>query len=170
MLLVRIAHCKQKEDESVQSYSNDMHLLFAQSEYPEALRRDALLSNLKPSLHKKVLLSIPRTAAEVVEHVVFTETQEVGARTVDRLKEWENSQTMAKADPVDRITKSLEKITLSWTNMMNRTEPRQPTSDRARLPNRNVGLNAANSQSYKCSQYRQGSRLSPRSTSRTSPD
>ena len=57
-----------------------MHLLFAQSEYPEALRRDALLSNLKPSLHKKVLLSIPHTAAEVVEHAVFIETQEGGAR------------------------------------------------------------------------------------------
>ncbi len=67
-ILVRIAHRKQKEDESVQSYSDDMHLLFAQSEYPEALRRDALLSNLKPSLHKKVLLSIPRTATEVVDH------------------------------------------------------------------------------------------------------
>ena len=74
-----------------------MHLLFAQSEYPEALRRDALLSNLKPSLHKKVLLSIPSTAAEVVEHAVCIETQECGSRTVERLKEWENSQSMASS-------------------------------------------------------------------------
>jgi len=90
-ILVRIAHRKQKQDESVQSYNDDVHLLFAQSEYPEALRRDALLSNLKPSLHKKVLLSIPRTAAEVVEHAVCIEAQEGGSRTVERLKEWENS-------------------------------------------------------------------------------
>lgn len=44
-------------------------------------------------------------------------------RTLERLKEWENSQSMAKTDPVDRITKSLDKMTLSWTNMMTGQSP-----------------------------------------------
>ena len=56
-VMARIMYRKQREDESVQSYTDDMALMFSQSLFPDAVKRDLLLQNLKPSLRKQVIIS-----------------------------------------------------------------------------------------------------------------
>lgn len=60
-VMARINHSKQDDLEPVQSYFDDMHLLLGQTALPDALKRDILLQNLKPSLRNQVILSIPNT-------------------------------------------------------------------------------------------------------------
>ena len=84
-IMARIQHRKQREDESVQSYADDMHMMFSQSAFPEALKRDLLLDNLKPSLRTQVLASIPTTMQDVIANALFLEERASGAAT-ERLR------------------------------------------------------------------------------------
>lgn len=61
-ILVHVQHRKQQESESVQSYADDMNMLFAQSAFPDAMRMDIMLDNLKPSLRRRVATIIPISA------------------------------------------------------------------------------------------------------------
>ena len=121
-IMARIQHRKQREDESVQSYTDDMNMLFAQSVFPEAMKRDLMLDNLKPSLRRQVLASIPTTIEQVIANATFLEDKVVGI-SLEKIKTWEQQRTNAKQDPVDRITRSMEKMTLAMSNNFNRQEP-----------------------------------------------
>ena len=47
-VMVRILHRAQQEDESVQSYVDDMNLLFSQSVFPNAMKRDVVAKSEIP--------------------------------------------------------------------------------------------------------------------------
>ena len=53
-IMTRIQHRQQYEDESVQSFADDMTMLMNKSALPESLKRDMLLKNLKPSLREQI--------------------------------------------------------------------------------------------------------------------
>ena len=120
--MARIQHQKQREDETVQSYNDDINMLFAKSVFPEAMQRDLMLDNLKPSLRRQVLASIPTTIEQVIANATFLESKAVGI-SPEKTKTWEQQHTSAKQDPVDRITRSMEKMTPAMSNNFNRQGP-----------------------------------------------
>ncbi len=128
-IMARIQHRKHREDESVQSYADDMNMMFAQSVLPEAMKRDLLLENLKPSLRKQVMLSIPTTIDEVITNATFLEEKFAGI-TPEKLKVWEQQRNPSKGDQVDRLTRAMDKMCIAFTNAN-----RPGSNDRA-MPNR----------------------------------
>ena len=60
-------------NESVQSYSqfDDMTMMLAQSAFPDVLKRNLLIDNLKPSLRRQLLSPIPTTIEQVIEDALF---------------------------------------------------------------------------------------------------
>ena len=123
----RIQHRKQHDDESVQSYADDMNMMFSQSVFPEPMKRDLLLENLKPALRKQVITSIPKTMDEVINNARFLEEKANGV-TPEKLKQWEQQHNNSKGDQVDRLTKAMDKMSIAFAN-------RQEFPDRA-APNR----------------------------------
>lgn len=112
-IIARIQHRKQREDESVQAYAEDM--MFAQCNFPEVLKRNLLIDNLKPSLRKQVVSSIPTTIEQVITNAVFLEETAVGIPS-EKIKGWEQQRRRSKTDAIDHITKSMDKTTLALSN------------------------------------------------------
>jgi len=88
-----------------------MHMMMAQSVFPGVLKRDLLLDNMKPSLRKQVMTSIPTTVEEVIVNALFLEERAAGA-TPGKFKGWEQQRYNSKTDPIERITKSMEKMSM----------------------------------------------------------
>ncbi|KAA6420403.1 MAG: hypothetical protein FRX49_09565 [Trebouxia sp. A1-2] len=118
-ILARITHRKQHENENVQAYVDEMNMLFSQTNIPDAMKSDILTDNLKPSLRTQVVATIPRTMQQVIDNATYLEERANGA-VADRLKRWDQQQHRSSSDPVERITKSMEKMTLALNNNFNR--------------------------------------------------
>ena len=113
--IARIQHRKQRDDESVQSYADDMNMMFNQSVFPEPMKRDLLLENLKPALRKQVITSIPNTIDEVITNARFSEEKANGV-TPEKLNQWEQQRNNSKGDQVDCLTKAMDKMSIAFTN------------------------------------------------------
>ena len=109
-IMARIYHRKQGQEEPVQSYFDDMHLLFAQATLPDALKRDALLQNLKPSLRKRVILSIPNTKEDVMNNAIFLERKLCGETSADQIAR--QQPTTQKLGKMDRLTRAMDRMSL----------------------------------------------------------
>ena len=118
-IMARIQHRKQCEDESVQSYADDMHMMMAQSVFPDVLKRDLLLDNMKPSLRKQVMTSIPTTVEEVIANALFLEERAAGA-TPEKTKQREQQRYSSRMDLIERLTKSMEKMSMVLYNCFHR--------------------------------------------------
>ena len=118
-VITRIQPRKQREDESVQSYADEMHTLFAQSDFPEILKEICCSTILKPSLRKQVLNTIPNAIQEVVDNALFLEERAAGV-TSERIKGWEQHRKESKLDPVERITRSMDKLSIAVNDNSNR--------------------------------------------------
>lgn len=119
-VMTRIQHRKQLEDESIQSYADDMILMFAQSGFPEIMKRDLLLDGLKPSLRKKVLASIPSTVQDVIDNAMFLENKAHGAAQ-EKMKAWEEQRHYTKRDPIECITRSMDKLSGAVLHLFNKS-------------------------------------------------
>ena len=114
-IIARIKHRKQAENESVQLYADDMIMMFAQSELPHALRRDALLNNLKPGLKEDVMVTMPSTIEQVIANATFLEEKSVGVLP-EKLKAWEQQRVASRQNPIERLTRSMEKMSIATAN------------------------------------------------------
>ena len=133
-IIARIQHRKQHEEECVQSYIDDMNMMFAQSVFPEVLKRNLLIDNMKPSLRKQVLSSIPTTIEHVIENALFLEDTAAPV-TSEKIRGWEQQSSHSKLDPVDRITKAMDKLTLALSGNCDRqSEYSRVSLDRSRVP------------------------------------
>jgi len=118
-LIARIRHRRQAENESVQSYVDDMNMMFAQSAFPENWRRDMLLNNLKAGLRDDVIATIPATAEQVIANATYLE-QKSAAVTPEKLK-WERCMPN-KQNAAERLTRSLENMSRCVANYWSRQE------------------------------------------------
>ncbi|DBA71429.1 TPA: hypothetical protein ACH3X2_011228 [Trebouxia sp. C0005] len=147
-ILARVTHRKQRGDTNVQSFADEMNMLYSKQTVPGAMKIDIriLIDNLKPALHAQVEATIPKTLEQVVENAVYLEKQAVGAVT-DRLKLWEQQHKSNSSDPIERITKFMEKVTLAMNNNFRRNAPcvtvHPPTG-----PHRHPGLPKAQSSAW----------------------
>ncbi|KAA6425797.1 MAG: hypothetical protein FRX49_04172 [Trebouxia sp. A1-2] len=109
-ILARVTHRKQRRDTNVQSFVDEMNMLYSETSVPGAMKIDIriLIDNLKPALRAQVEATIPKTLEQAVENAVYLEKQAVGAVT-DRLKLWEQQHKSNSSDPIERITKFMEK-------------------------------------------------------------
>ena len=124
-IIARIQHRKQREDESVQAYAEDMNMMFAQCQFPEVLKRNLLIDNLKPNLRKQVVSSIPTTIEQVITNAIFLEETAVGV-TSEKIKGWEQQRSHSKTDAIDRITKSMDKMTIALSHNFSRQDDQHP--------------------------------------------
>lgn len=124
-IIARIQHRKQREDESVQAYAEDMNMMFAQCQFPEVLKRNLLIDNLKPNLRKQVVSSIPTTIEQVITNAIFLEETAVGVMS-EKIKGWEQQRSHSKTDAIDRITKSMDKMTIALSNNFSRQNDQHP--------------------------------------------
>ncbi len=108
-IIAHIQHRKQAENESVQLYADDMIIMFAQSELPHALRRDVLLNNLKSGLKEDVMVTMPSTVEQVIANATFLEEKSVGVLP-EKLKAWEQQRVVSRQDPIECLTRSMEKM------------------------------------------------------------
>ena len=122
-ILARITHRKQRENKNVQAYVDETNMLFSQTSIPEAMKSDILIDNLKPSLRTQVVATIPETMDEVITNAIYLEERATGA-VANRLKVWEQHQTRSSSDSVERITKSMERMTMALNNNYNRQDVR----------------------------------------------
>ena len=120
-IIARINHRKQAENESVQLYADDMIMIFAQSELPHALRRDALLNNLRPGLNEDVMGTMPSTTEQVIANATFLEEKSVDVLP-EKLKAWEHQRITSRQDPIERLTRSMEKMSIAVANYWSRQE------------------------------------------------
>ncbi len=120
-IIARIKHRKQAENESVQLYADDMIMMFAQSELPHALWRDALLNNLKSGLKEDVMVTVPSTIEQVIANATFLEEKSVDVLP-EKLKAWEQQQIASRQDPIKRLTRSMEKMSIAVANYWSRQE------------------------------------------------
>ena len=96
-VMARITHRKQREDETVQSYVDEMSMLFSQSEIPDAMKQDLMLDNLKPSLRKQVVATIPKTLEEVISNATYLEERANGLSS-EKVKAWEKEHSHKRMD------------------------------------------------------------------------
>ena len=120
-IIARIKHRKQAENESVQLYADNMIMMFAQSELPHDLRRDALLNNLKPGLKEDVMVTMPSTIEQVIANATFLEDKSLGVLP-EKLKAWEQQQIACRQDPIECLTRSIEKMSIAIANHWRRQE------------------------------------------------
>ncbi len=120
-IVARIKHRKQAEHESVQLYADDMIMMFAQSALPHALRQDALLNNLKSGLKEDVMVTMPSTVEQVIANATFLEEKSV-AVSPEKLKAWEQQRVASRQDPIERLTRSMEKMSIAVANYWSRQE------------------------------------------------
>ena len=65
-------------------------MMCAQSALPYALRRDALLNNLKPGQKEDVMVTMPSTVEQVIANATFLE-EKSGGVLPEKLKTWEQA-------------------------------------------------------------------------------
>ena len=133
-IIARIQHRKQREDESVQTYIDDMNMMFAHIAFPDVLKRNLLIDNMKPSLRTQILNSIPTTVEQVIENALFLE--ETAATVIsEKIRGWEQQSSNSKLDPIDRITKAMDKLTLALSGDPDRqNEYSRVSRDRSHVP------------------------------------
>ena len=95
-----------------------MHMMMAQSVFPDVLKRDLLLDNMKPSLRKQVMTSIP-TIEEVIANALYLEERAAGA-TPQKTVQREQQRSSTRTDPIERLTKSMEKMSMVLYNCFHR--------------------------------------------------
>lgn len=78
-LMLRLQHRTQQENESVQSYADNITLLFMQTGFPAAAQRDVFLYNLQPSLRNWVTNTCPDDLQEAIRRAAFLEAQDSAA-------------------------------------------------------------------------------------------
>ena len=66
IILVSVRHRKQQENETVQTYIDEMSMLLSQSSIPEAMKQDLMLENMKPDLRKQVTATIPKSLQDII--------------------------------------------------------------------------------------------------------
>ena len=93
--------------------------MFAQCNFPGVLKRNLLIDNLKPSLRKQVVSSIPTTIEKVITNAVFLEETAVGM-TSEKIKGWQQQCSHSRTCAIDRITKSMDKMTLALSHNFSR--------------------------------------------------
>ena len=131
-ILARITHRKQRETENVQAYVDEVNMLFSQTNIPNAMKSDILLDSLRPSLRTLVVATIPKSMEEVITNATYLQEKATEA-VANRLKMWEQQQTRSSSDPVERITKSTDRMSMALNNNYNRQAPRyadKPNFDR----------------------------------------
>ena len=159
--MARIQHRKQREDESVQSFADEMIMLLSQIPLPESFKRDMLLDNLKPSLRKAVLNTIPETVEEVIKNAAFLE-ERVNGITPEKIKNWEQQRANSKQDPMDRLARQFEKMQVAYSKNVDRQEnqdrfghnrPAYVPNDRPRQTQRSADQPPRPIQCWKCKAY-----------------
>ena len=132
-IIARVQHRKQRENESVQSYIDDMNMMFAQSAFPDVVKRNLLIDNMKPSLRQQILSSIP-TTEQVIENALFLE-ETAATVTSEKIRCWEQQSSNSKLSPIDRITKAMDKMTLALSGSFDRQyEYSRDSLDRSPAP------------------------------------
>lgn len=126
-VVARITHRKQRENENVQAYVDEMNMLCSQASIPEAMKSDILIDNLKPNLRTQVIATIPKTIEEVSANAIYLEERATEA-VAKRLKMWEQQRTQISSDPVERMTRSMERMALALHNNYNRKGARYDDS------------------------------------------
>ena len=76
--------------------------------------------SLKPSLKKQVLKSLPNTIDQVISNALFLEKTASGV-TPEKIKGWEQHRNKDKSDPTDRVTRSMERLTLCIKQQLQQT-------------------------------------------------
>ena len=122
--MARIRHRRQAENENVQSYVDDMNMMFAQSVFPENLRRDVLLNNLKAGLREDVIATIPATVEQVIANAAYLQQKSV-AVTPEKLNEWQQCMP-SRQNAAEQLTRSLEKMSRCVANYWSRQEQQEP--------------------------------------------
>ncbi len=115
-IMTRIQHRQQYEDESVQSYADDMTMLVNKSALPDSLKRDMLLKNLKPSLQEQVMVSIPTTSDQVIANATFLE-EKAACVAPETAKIWEPQSNKTKRAPLERLITSMDKMSTAYTTL-----------------------------------------------------
>ena len=119
-IMARIQHRKQAEDESVQCYADDMHMMFGQTDFPPALKRDLLLQNLKPSLRKAVIRTIPGTMQDVIKNATFLETK-LDASAMEKVKAWQQQHDNNNQTSVEKLARAMDRMSLGLKAAANPT-------------------------------------------------
>ena len=89
---------------------------------------------MKPSLRKQVLSSIPTTIEQVIENALFLDETAVTV-TSEKVKSWEQQRSNSKLDPVDRITKARDKMTLALSGIFDKqSEQSKKSLNRSHAP------------------------------------
>ena len=120
--IARVINRKQRKDETVQAHADDMQMLLGQSVLPETMKRNLLMNNLRPALRDQAIHSIPLTLEDVIKNATFLEEQALGI-SGEKIKQWEQ-QHARNQDPVERMTRAMDKMSISVANALNRTDQR----------------------------------------------
>ena len=103
--------------------------------------------------------SIPTTIDQVISNALFLE--EIASEvTPEKIQGWEQQRNKEKSDPIDRVTRSMEKLTLALSNNFNRQDelhrgpPNRPLNNRPLVgPRPPRDPNAGPIQCWKCQGY-----------------
>ena len=118
-IVAHIMHRKQRDTESVQSYVDDLNLLFAQCNLPENMQLDLLLDNLRPQLRKKVIATIPKTVEQLITNAIYLEQKSAGF-TIEKVKERAQHRAANKLDSVERVKRSIDRFANTVDNRYDR--------------------------------------------------
>ena len=84
--------------------------MFSQISIPNAMKQHILLENMKPSLRKQVIGTVPSNLKEVIANAPFIEVKLVGTRATEQgLQRWEK-QRKYNHDPQDRFDASMDRL------------------------------------------------------------
>ena len=94
--------------------------MFGQTDFPQALKRDLLLQNLKPSLRKAVIRTIPCTMQDVIRNATFLETK-LGGPAMERVKAWQQQHDNNNHASVEKLARAMDRISLGLKAAANST-------------------------------------------------
>ena len=117
-MMARLMQRKQQQNESEQSYADDMNMMFSHSVFPETLKRDLLLDNLKAGLREQVMSHIPRTAEQVIANATYLETKSAS----NGLKIGERQGRNKKEDTLEHFYRSLGNMTATFATCFKEQE------------------------------------------------
>ena len=102
-IMSRVRHRKQQEDESVQQYADDMLMLFTRAALPESVKMDLIVENMKRSLRKQVILTIPTSVQQAIDNATILEQR--SGITLAKVKHHEAVQ---HKDDLEHLADALE--------------------------------------------------------------
>ena len=109
-IIAQITNRKQRDSEPVQSYVDDMNMLFAQCVLPEAMKLDMLLDNLQPSLKQQVFSTIPKNVEQCVANAIYLQEKSTSL-TGGNCNNGQSSQQHQVANNLDAMQRIERNVT-----------------------------------------------------------